>query len=25
MVKWRPKMDATWQEFMEITNDDLDL
>ena len=25
MLKWRPKMDDTWQEFMKITHDDLDL
>jgi hypothetical protein len=25
MVKWRPKMDDTWQEFMDITNDDVGL
>ncbi len=25
MVKWRPKMDDIWQEFMEITNDEVGL
>ncbi len=25
MVKWRPKMDDVWQEFMEISNDEINL
>ncbi len=25
LLKWRPKMDEVWQEFMEISNEELDL
>jgi hypothetical protein len=25
MVKWRPKMDDIWQDFMEITDDEVGL
>jgi hypothetical protein len=25
MVKWRPRMDDTWREFMEITDDEVGL
>lgn len=25
MLKWRPKMDDVWQEFMEISNEEIDL